>query len=115
MTPPAVARGQVWRVDLDPTRGHEQAGSRPALVVSVDPFNRSPLGLAVIVPITSRSKSSPLHIPIQPPDGGLTLPSFAKCEDVRSVSVERLKEPLGRVSPAVLASVERVLRLLLGL
>jgi mRNA interferase MazF len=113
--PQAPARGQVWLIDLDPTRGHEQAGTRPGLVVSVDQFNQTPVGLAVIVPITSRAKGSPLHVRIEPPEGGLQVPSFAECEDVRSVARERLSKPLGRVSLPVLRHVEDRLRLVLGL
>jgi len=41
------ARGEIWLVDLNPTRGHEQAGKRPALVVSVDLFNFGPAELVV--------------------------------------------------------------------
>ena len=115
MIPQAPARGQVWLIDLDPTRGHEQAGTRPALVVSVDQFNQTPLGLVVVVPITSKAKEFPLHVRINPPEGGLQHPSFAKCEDVRSVSQERLKEPLGRVTPAVMRQVGDRLRLVLGI
>lgn len=114
MIPQAPVRGQVWLIDLDPTRGHEQAGTRPGLIVSVDQFNQTPLGLAVIVPITSRAKESPLHVRIDPPEGGLQHPSFAKCEDMRSVSRERLSKPLGRVSSAVVRQVEHRLRLVLG-
>ena len=115
MIPPAPARGQVWLIDLDPTRGHEQAGTRPALVISVDPFNQTALGLAIVVPITSRAKEFPLHVRLDPPEGGLQHTSYAKCEDVRSVSRERLSKPLGRVTPAVLRQVEDRLRLVLGL
>src|SRR5271156_4119165 len=86
MIPAAPARGQVWLVDLDPVRGHEQAGLRPALVVSVDQFNQTALGLAVVVPITSRTKDFPLHVRVDPPEGGLQVASFVKCEDMRSVS-----------------------------
>jgi mRNA interferase MazF len=113
--PPAPAHGQVWLIDLDPTRGHEEAGTRPGLVVSVDRFNQTALGLTVVVPITSRAKDSPLHVRIDPLEGGLQHPSFARCEDVRSVSHERLSKPLGRVSPGVLRQVEDRLRLVLGL
>jgi hypothetical protein len=35
-------RGEIWRVNLNPSRGHEQAGIRPALIVSVDMFNHGP-------------------------------------------------------------------------
>ncbi len=115
MIPQAPARGQVWLLDLDPTRGHEQAGTRPGLIVSVEPFNQAALGLVVVVPITSRAKDFPLHVRIDPPEGGLKEPSFVKCEDVRSVSRERLSRSLGRVSPAVLRQVEDRLRLVLGL
>jgi mRNA interferase MazF len=113
--PQAPARGQVWLIDLNFTRGHEQAGTRPGLIVSVDPFNQSPLGLAVVVPITSKTKDSPLHVRIEPPECGLEHTSYAKCEDVRSVSQERLTRPLGRATPTVIRQVEDRLRLILGL
>jgi mRNA interferase MazF len=113
--PQAPARGQVWLIDLDPTRGHEQAGTRPGLILSVDQFNQTPLGLAVIVPITSKTKEYPLHVRINPPEGGLQHLSYAKCEDLRSVSRDRLAKPLGRVGPVVIRQVEDRLRLILGL
>jgi mRNA interferase MazF len=102
-------------VDLDPTRGHEQAGTRPALVVSVDQFNQTPLGLVVVVPLTSKAKEFPLHVRVNPPEGGLEVTCFAKCEDVRSISRDRLSKSLGRITPAVLRHVEDRLRLVLGL
>jgi mRNA interferase MazF len=109
------SRGEIWTVDLDPTRGHEQAGRRPALVVSIDPFNHGPAGLAVVLPVTSRAKGIPFHVRVDPPEGGLTLLSFIKCEDVRSVSQERLIARLGVVTPQTLLSVEDRLRILLDL
>ena len=50
----APQRGEIWMVDLDPTRGHEQAGMRPALVVSTDIFNASPAEMVTVLPTTSR-------------------------------------------------------------
>ena len=47
---PAPKRGDVWQVNLNPTAGKEQQGSRPVLIVSQEAFNRS--GLCVICPIT---------------------------------------------------------------
>jgi len=44
------ARGDIWDLDLNPIKGREQAGRRPALIVSVDPFNRGPADLIVAVP-----------------------------------------------------------------
>ena len=52
-------RGEIWWVDLDPTRGHEQAGRRPALVLSVDAFNHGPAGLVVVVPVSSKATATP--------------------------------------------------------
>ena len=49
----APGRGEVWLADLYPTRGHEQAGRRPVLVVSEDLFNRGPAGLVIVLPTTS--------------------------------------------------------------
>ena len=111
----AATRGQVWRAELDPTRGHEQSGSRPCLVVSVDQFNRGPAGLVVIVPLTTRHRPLPLRVAIDPPEGGLSARSFAMCEQIRSVSVDRLVEEWGVVSPRTLQVVEDRLRILLGL
>ena len=112
----APARGEVWLVDFSPTRGHEQAGRRPALVISVDRFNRGLSGLVMVIPMTSRQRGIPTHVAIQPPDGGVRTQSFAKCEDLRSVSTERLIDGAwSSVSRSVLNAVEERLRLLLGL
>jgi len=109
------SRGDIWLARLDPVRGHEQAGTRPALVVSVDAFNRGPAGLAIVAPVTSRDKRVNLHVPVRASEGGLAQTSFVKCEDVRSVSVERLVRCLGRVDQGTMAHVEDRLRILLGL
>ena len=111
-----ASRGEVWVVDLNPTKGHEQHGRRPALVVSADPFNHGPAKLVVVVPLTTRDRGIPLHVRIDPPEGGVRETCFAKCEDVRSVSVERLAKCWGTVGdPRVMRQVEDRLRILLDL
>ncbi len=102
-------------VDLSPVKGHESAGQRPGLVISVDEFNHGPAGLIVIIPLTTKQKGIPFHVEIRPPEGGVRRLSFIKCEDVRSVAKERLVEPWGRVTPSTLAEVEDRLRLLMDL
>lgn len=109
------SRGDVWLLTLSPTRGHEQAGTRPALVVSVDLFNHGPADLVVVLPITSRTKGIPFHVEVQPPEGGLSQISYIKCEDVRSVSKERLIHKLGEITSSTLVEVEDRLRILLSL
>jgi mRNA interferase MazF len=110
---PLPSRGDVWLVDLNPTRGHEQAGVRPALVVSTNLFNQGPAGLVVVLPLTTTQRDIPLHVAIDPPEGGLRQRSFAKCEDIRSIASERLRERWGTVVPATLRLVEDRLRVLL--
>lgn len=115
MTKSGPLRGEIWQVDLDPGRGHEQAGIRPALVISVDLFNQGPADLVIVVPITSQAKGIPYHVPVQPPEGRLRKNSFVKCEDVRSIAKERLLKRLGRVTASTIAAAENRLRILMGL
>ena len=109
------SRGDVWFVNFDPILGREQAGTRPALVLSVDKFNHGPAGLVVVLPITSKNKGQPLHVAVSPPEGGLSLPSFVKIDDIRSVSKQRCKQFLGEVSALTMAEVEKRVRILLKL
>ena len=109
------SRGEIWTVNLNPVRGHEQAGSRPGLIVSVDTFNHGPAGLVVIIPITTKEKGIPFHVPINPPEAGVFQRSFVKCEDIRSVSVERLSKCLGEVSSGTLKAVEDRIKILLDI
>jgi mRNA interferase MazF len=110
-----IVRGEIWLTDLNPVRGREQAGKRPCLVISVDRFNQSPADLVVMLPITSKDKRIPWQVKVQPPEGGLTMESCIKCEDVRSISVDRLEKRYGAVSRETLAAVEDRLRILMGL
>lgn len=107
--------GDVWSIGFDPAVGREQAGLRPALVISVNKFNHGPAGLLVVLPITSHDKRQPLHVKVIPPEAGLTRIGFIKCEDVRSVSKDRLRRFHGAVSALTMGEVEARLRILLNL
>lgn len=115
MIKPTPSRGDIWLVDLNPVRGREQAGRRPCVVVSVDGFNRGAFGVVVVVPLTTTDRRAPLHVRIDPPEGGLKQVSFVKTEDVRSVSTDRLAARFGSLSPRTFLVVEDRLRILLGL
>jgi mRNA interferase MazF len=115
MNGPGPARGDIWTVDLNPFRGHEQAGVRPALVVSVDPFNQGPAGLVIVVPLTTRDRRIRAHVPIDPPEGGLVQRSFAMCEAIRSIAKERLGRRWGAGTVLTMRAVEDGLRILQGL
>jgi mRNA interferase MazF len=109
------AFGEIWDVDLDPVQGREQAGRRPALIVSVDRFNEGPAGLVVVLPITRTDRQVRWHVRVQPPEGGLTAVSFVMCEAVRSISTVRLLKKRGRVGAVTRTAVEDRMRILLGL
>jgi mRNA interferase MazF len=86
-------RGEIWLADLGTARGHEQLGQRPVLVVSDDAFNAGLSGLVMAVPLTSkvgRSKTIPAHIRVDPPEGGLKTPSVILCDQLRTISKDRL-------------------------
>jgi mRNA interferase MazF len=107
--------GEVWLADLNPTRGHEQAGRRPVLVISEDLFNRGPAGLVIVLPMTSTIRNVPTHVPVSPPEGGVKNRTAILCDGVRSVSIERLVVRWGAVDRPTMAAVEDRLRILLRL
>ena len=110
-----ISRGEIWLIDLNPVRGHEQSGKRPCLVISVNLFNQGASGLAVVLPITSKDKRIPFHVEVNPPEAGLKVKSFIKCEDIRSVSVERFITKWRMVDDKTIAEVEQRLKILIGL
>jgi mRNA interferase MazF len=75
-----VKRGDIVFVDFDPTKGHEQAGARPALVLSPANFNRM-TGLALVVPITSRVRDFPFETPLT----GTRTTGVALCHQSRTI------------------------------
>jgi mRNA interferase MazF len=112
---PIPRRGEIWLLDFDPTRGHEQAGTRPALVLSVDRFNAGSANLVIVCPISSKNRSIRSHVVVEPPDGGLAMTSYIMTEHVRSVSRDRLVRRFGTLPTEALEAVEERLRILVGL
>jgi mRNA interferase MazF len=111
----APQRGEVWLVSFDPTRGHEQAGARPAIVLSVDSFNSCGANLVTVLPITSKPRALRTRIEVMPPEGDLTVPSYVICEQTRTISTDRLIKSLGTVSLGTMGRVSEIVRMLLGL
>ena len=85
------------------------------VIVSDDLFNRSPAGLVIVLPMTTRLRAVRSHVVLEPPEGGLKSTSVIQCEAVRSIAVERLIARWGMVSALSLARVEDVLRILMRL
>lgn len=114
-----LRRGSFCLVDLADTRGHEQAGKRPALVVSVDRFNDGPADLIVICPTTKVFYPGiTTHVKVTPDRTGLRLVSYIMCEQVRVISVDRVDVPIrgpSLLDTPEMDSVETMLRMLMGL
>jgi mRNA interferase MazF len=108
-------RGEVWLVDFGEPVGREQSGRRPAVVVSADPLNDSRAGVVIVVPTTTARRDLPSHVEIDRNESGLDEVSYAKCEDVKSISEQRLIARLGAVDDEATFQIGRALRFLMDL
>jgi mRNA interferase MazF len=81
-------RWAVVLVDLDPPRGHEQAGTRRALIVSYEAFHRS--GMAAVCPITTRAAKYPGEVPVPEGHAGQTRDGLIVCHQVRTIDLGRV-------------------------
>ena len=98
----APDRGDVVWIEFTPQAGHEQAGLRPGLVVSPAVYNRAS-GLALVCPITRRSKGYPFEVALPP---GEPVEGVILSDQVRSVDWKaRRARRIGRASGAVVAEV----------
>lgn len=78
-----VNQGDIIKVSFNPQKGHEQAGYRPAVVISNDFFNQK-TNLAIVCPITNTNNNFPLHIPL---DSRLTTTGVVLCEHIRTLDL----------------------------
>jgi mRNA interferase MazF len=108
-------RGEIYLLDPGPTVGGEQSGRRPYLVASIDPMNRAPAELVIVMPLTTGLRENPLHVRIEPGDSGLPRVSYAMPEMTKMVSSLRLGRFLGRVSQGTANRAARNAGFLLGL
>ena len=110
-----VSRGEIYLATLGEPIGHEQAGSRPVLVVSASAWlSTSPPVLAVL-PLTRTYRQRSTHVEIEAETSGLAATSYAKCEDIRAISPQRLRNKLGEADAMVMVRIDTLLRRLLGL
>lgn len=110
-----IWRGEVYRVDLGHPIGHEPAFHRPAVVVSVDILNNGPGGLVVVVPITTARYGLRSHVELEPEVVGLKRISYARCDQLRVVSVERLSYRQGIIGPQRIQAIDQALRFVFDL
>ena len=107
-------------VDLDPVRGAEASRRRPAVIVSNEAANstaaRLGRGVLTVVPVTSNVEHVyPFQVKLPAGAGGLPRESKAQAEQVRSITVERIGELVGRLPGSLMTSLDEALRLHLAL
>jgi mRNA interferase MazF len=110
---PKPRQGDVYWTNPDPTKGREQAKSRPFVIVSVDQLNQTSLDLSLAVPLTRTDFGNALHLAIPASEGGLKEDGFAMPEQLRAISHERLSRRLGSLRPKTLEELLKRCRILL--
>ncbi|HXI25701.1 MAG TPA: type II toxin-antitoxin system PemK/MazF family toxin [Pyrinomonadaceae bacterium] len=102
-----IKRGEIWLADLNPTRGSEQAGTRPVLVFQNNSINRF-TSTFLRIPLTSnlRRASLPTCVLVREGEGGLAKDSVALCHQLRVLDKMRLVRRLGIVSDEVMTAIE---------
>ncbi len=101
----AATRGEVYLIQLDPTRGREIRKTRPCLVVSPDELNHH-LRTVIVAPMTTAGHEYPWRVQCR----FQARAGFVAIDQLRAVGTERLVRRLGRLAPSTLASVLAVLQ-----
>jgi mRNA interferase MazF len=112
--PPAlIERGRTYFVDFNPTRGHEQAGIRPGVVVTSAEMSAS--GVLTVVPTTTQRLDRIYPYEVLVPAGrGLPETSKVLVNQLRTIDIaERLKEPIGRLDEELMQQIDRALVIVL--
>jgi mRNA interferase MazF len=99
-----ILRGEVRWADLNPVRGREQAGRRPVLVLSHDVFNERS-GTVIAVALTSQAPKAGYPLTLESRAAGLTVRSWIKISQIRTLPVDRIGARIARASEEELARV----------
>jgi mRNA interferase MazF len=93
-------------VDLEPNLGHEQQGTRSCVVLSAEAVNSSQrFPLIAVVPVTGTSATGALYPSLAAGSSGLTKPSTALVDQLRSIDKQRIRKRYGQVSPQELEAM----------
>ena len=108
-----ILRGEIRWAELNPTRGHEQAGLRPVLILSQDVFNERS-GTVIAVALTSQPQRAGFPLTLELAEAKLPKRSWVKISQIRTLATDRIGKRLGRASPEDLAQVIEGLNEILG-
>ena len=93
-----ILRGEIRWADLNPVRGHEQAGQRPVLILSHDVFNERS-GTVIAVALTGQPQRAGFPLTMQLHSPRLPKRSWVKISQIRTLSTQRVGAKLGRIPP----------------
>jgi mRNA interferase MazF len=96
-----ILRGDILWADLNPTRGHEQAGLRPVVVISHDVFNERS-GTVIALAITSQPQQAGFPLTLELQNANMPKQSWVKISQIRTLSIERLGKKIGQLYPEIL-------------
>jgi mRNA interferase MazF len=99
-----ILRGDIRWADLNPVRGHEQAGHRPVLVLSHNVFNERS-GTVIAVAMTSQEPRAGFPLTLESSAMGLTKRSWIKISQVRTLSTDRIGKRIARAADDEVAKV----------
>jgi mRNA interferase MazF len=108
-----ILRGDIVWADPEPTRGNEQAGQRPVLILSEDVFNERS-GTVIASALTSQPQKAGFPLTLELLDPKLPKRSWAKIGQIRTLSVQRLKKKIGKASAAEMDQMVEGLNELIG-
>ena len=77
-----VKQGDIIKINLNPTKGHEQAGYRPVIVIN-NIVHSSASSMTIVCPITNTNRNNPLHVELK----GLLTTGFVMCDQIRAVDI----------------------------
>lgn len=106
---------EVWLVDFGEPVGSEQGGRRPALVVASEFHAQFPIGITLVVPLTTRDRGLPHHIMVEPGRAGVRDTCFAKTEEITAISERRFvgTRPLGSIDGEPAERIRQMIRLMI--
>ena len=110
-------RGEIWLVNWSQGRGSGQAGIRPSLIIQSDAGNiNTHYPNTIVLTISTKGRTVSFHIHIKPSaENGLKKESYIKCEQILTISKERLVKKLGTMEAGLMEQVEEALQLVLDL
>lgn len=108
-----ILRGEILWADLNPVKGHEQAGLRPVLILSPEIFNERS-GTVIAMALTSQAQRAGFPLSMEITSVSLPKPTWVKISQIRTLSVDRLGKRMGRVSDDEMSQIVEGLNEIIG-